>query len=317
MKKLLLLSLIILLSKLNGISQTLPAAWKKGGNMAGSYSMELKPNEGMNKSNAIVLQSIGKDVWGSGAILQIISTNNYVGKRIKLSAFIKTENVKNYTNLILKLENDRNESWNNTEKLNQEILTQLKGTFEYKKIEAYLNIYNQYENLIIGAELNGDGKIWLDEFNLEIVGNAPEVTSEISKVPLNLEFEDSLIIPTENKIGYKIEGDLLIFQYIPSQFETTTDGMNGWRQQATDIKIKEVHVAGDFNNWEPKNKKYLMKLKDNKYELALPLEMFKDKKIHEFKFVINGKKWVEPKPEMQNKTQSGNWEGNFNLMILL
>jgi hypothetical protein len=316
MKKLVLLSLIILLSKLNVISQTLPAAWKKGGNMAGSYIMELKPNEGLNKSNAIVLQSTGKDIWGSGAILQKISAYNYLGKRIKLSAYIKTENVKNYTSLILKQENDKRTEEKNEDNYSEKTI-QLTGTFEYKKIETYLNVYNQEDNIVFGAILNGEGKIWLDDFNIEIEGNAPELKTELSKEPLNLEFEDSLIIPTENKIGYKIEGDLLIFQYIPSQFETTTDGMNGWRQQATDIKIKEVHVAGDFNNWEPKNKKYLMKLKDNKYELALPLEMFKDKKIHEFKFVINGKKWVEPKPEMQNKTQSGNWEGNFNLMILL
>jgi len=59
-----------------------------------------------------------------------------------------------------------------------------------------------------------------------------------------------------------------------------------------------------------------MKEIDKTYELKMPLSAFGNKKISEFKFVINGKKWVEPKPEMMNKTQSGHWIGNYNLMIL-
>lgn len=284
--------------------------------MAGSYLMELKPLEGINNTNAIILQSIEKNIWGSGTITQKISAYNYIGKRVKLSAYIKTENVKNYTCLILKTENETNNGQDNDQQIIEKTI-QLTGNFEYKKIEAFLNVYNQNENIIIGALLNGDGKIWLDDFNLEIIGTAPEIITEVNKTPLNLGFEDSLTISNENKVGYIIEGNQLVFQFNAKQFETTTDGMSRWKQKTKDNKIKQVYVAGDFNNWNPKDNKYLMKLKGEIYELPFPIEMFKDKKIHEFKFVINGNKWVEPTPEMQNKTQSGNWEGNFNLLILL
>lgn len=316
MKNTILLSITFLLFKVNLSAQILPKAWVKSGTSAGSFTMEIKPNEGINNSNALVIESIGKEIYGSGAAIQTINVSNYLGKRVKLSAYIKTENVKDFASLIICQQNQLDDIWNNNANNNDDKRTNLKGNFDYKIIESYLNVNYISGNLVIGAMIKGEGKIWIDHFNLEVLENIPEPPLALSKVLQNTDFEDSLIIAPEDKIGYKIENDFIVFTFILSQFGETTDGMSGWRQKISEHKIKQVFVAGDFNNWEPKNKQFLMKEIDKTYELKMPLSAFGNKKISEFKFVINGKKWVEPKPEMMNKTQSGQWIGNYNLMIL-
>jgi hypothetical protein len=317
MKNLFFLSMGMLLLKANVSAQILPKAWTKSGTWAGSYTMEIKANEGLNESKAIVLESVGKDIYGSGAVIQTINARNYLGKRVKLSAFIRTENVKDFACLILSPQNKMDDFWNNSFNNSEDKKTFLQGNHAFKKIESYLNVSDNAGNLVIGAMIKGEGKIWIDNINLEIIENLPENPQALAKELQNIEFEDSLIIASNNKIGYRVENDFLIFSFNPTQFEETTDGMTGWRKNMTEENIKQVYLAGDFNNWSPKNKNYLMEKKGDVYEFKMPITKFTDKKIHEFKFVINGRKWVEPKPDMINKTQSGSWMGNNNLMIIL
>lgn len=317
MKNTVLLVACLLFSKLTLKAQMLPNAWTKSGTWASSYSMKIKPNEGLNNSNALLLESIGKNIMGSGAIIQTISSSNYVGKRIKLSAYIKTENVNNFACLVLCSQQNVANFWNNDASVSDDKKTFLKGNHTYKKIDCYLNVTDNFGNIVLGAMIKGEGKIWLDRFNLEIIENIKETGNELSKAPQNMEFEDSLSISPINRIGYRIENDYVVFSFNPTQFKETTDGMTGWRKSLSEEKIKKVYVAGNFNNWEPKNKSYLMEEKGNSFELKIPINTLSKNSMYEFKFVINGEKWVEPKPEMVNKTQSGNWVGNNNLILIL
>jgi hypothetical protein len=317
MKNTVLLITCLLFIKLNVTAQILPKAWTKSGTWAGSYSMKIKPNEGLNNSNALELESIEKNIMGSGAVIQTISSSNYIGKRIKLSAYIKTEKVNDFACLILCSNQNLDELWNDVVTNSEDKKTYLKGVHEYKKIECYLNVTDNFGNIVLGAMIKGEGKIWLDRFNLEIIENIAESGNELSKAPQNMEFEDSLSISPINRIGYRIDNDYVIFSFIPSQFKETTDGMTGWRKNISKEKIKQVYVAGNFNNWDPKNRLFLMQENGNSYELKIPINTFAKNVINEFKFVINGEKWVEPITEMVNKTQSGNWVGNNNLMLIL
>jgi len=306
----------LLFIKVNLIAQISPKGWSKSGTGAGSYIMKIKANEGLNNSNALVLEASKENILGSGAVIQTINASNYTGKRIKLSAFIKTENVKEFACLILCSQNNLADFWENTS-VYEDKKTFLKGNHNFKKIECYLNVNYNFGNLVLGAMIKGEGKIWLDNFKIEILENLPDSVQIYSKEPQNTEFEDSLVISADSKIGYLIENEQVIFTFQSTQFSETTDGMSGWRQRLKDHKIKKVYVAGDFNNWEPKNKQFLMVEKGNVYELKLPLNELTNNKMYEFKFVINGNKWVEPNNDMINKTQSGNWVGNNNLVLIL
>jgi hypothetical protein len=101
-------------------------------------------------------------------------------------------------------------------------------------------------------------------------------------------------------IGYKVVKNQVIFSYelLPTQTDTKT-----------------VSVAGSFNEWEPNLANFTMKkVRDRKFELAVPIAQFEKGKIYQFKFVLDGNKWQEPPFEAKNIAEEG---GYTNLVLRL
>ncbi|MGG7467982.1 serine hydrolase [Chryseobacterium arthrosphaerae] len=80
--------------------------------------------------------------------------------------------------------------------------------------------------------------------------------------------------------GYRIEKGNVIFSY------------RFLAKKNVDY-IKNMSVAGSFNNWNPDDKAYQMiRKKDNTFEVAIPQSKFEKGKTYEFKFVMNKNGWL-------------------------
>lgn len=109
--------------------------------------------------------------------------------------------------------------------------------------------------------------------------------------------EDLQNKPTEKTIyGYRLTKDKVIFTYT--------------HNKKFDINlIKNISVAGSFNDWNPESKTYQMVSNgDNTFELELPKSQFEKDKTHLFKFVINKVGWLTtPKNALNtDKTEDNN-----------
>ncbi len=82
-------------------------------------------------------------------------------------------------------------------------------------------------------------------------------------------------------------------------------------------EIKQVNLAGDFNNWNPKNANFaLKKVSDKVFSLVLSKKSLGQKgETRKFKFVLNGVYWIEPPQDAQNKITGA--DHNTNLFIKL
>jgi hypothetical protein len=101
--------------------------------------------------------------------------------------------------------------------------------------------------------------------------------------------------PVEKSIyGYTLTTDKVIFTYtVPKVMDITT--------------VKTVNVAGSFNDWNPKNKGYVMtKSGDRTFTLELPKSAFDAAKKNMFKFVVNGDSWLEAPASAENVNESDN-----------
>jgi hypothetical protein len=61
--------------------------------------MGIDSNHGRDGKNCATIQSKEKKINGIGTLMQIISAEKYKGKRVRLRAFVKTENVAEYAGL--------------------------------------------------------------------------------------------------------------------------------------------------------------------------------------------------------------------------
>lgn len=191
MKNTILLSIFILVS-FSLLSFDLPKSWFKAGSEPKKYEMGIDKGAGRDGKNAATIQSKDKKINGFGTLMQDCLPDNYLGKRIRMSGFIKSKDVDDKAGFWLRVDQSHsNDPLSFDNMLNRPI----KGTTEWKKYEIVLDVPVNAINIAYGALLVGTGQIWFDEITFEIVDNSVPTTGRgkenlmPSKEPLNLDFE--------------------------------------------------------------------------------------------------------------------------------
>jgi D-alanyl-D-alanine-carboxypeptidase/D-alanyl-D-alanine-endopeptidase len=117
------------------------------------------------------------------------------------------------------------------------------------------------------------------------------------------------------EFGYLAKGDSI--EFIFGQEKTIVIGGQIINLQDRFNEIKAVNVAGDFNNWNPKDVKYVAVMGNDKiFRLTIAKKHIGKKgETRQFKFVINQEHWVEPPKEALN--QFTGKDGYTNLTLKL
>ena len=121
-------------------------------------------------------------------MMQGFQADNYKGKRIKMSCFLKTEQVTkcgawlridNFSDDIIQFDNMDNRS--------------IQGTTEWNHYSIVLDVPEESASIHFGVLLIGEGKVWADGFSFEEVNVKVATTNMLSKdhlpkQPSNLDF---------------------------------------------------------------------------------------------------------------------------------
>lgn len=173
------------------LSFDLPSDWFKAGNSPKSYEMGIDKGVGKDSKNAGTIKSIETNIKGFGTLMQECHADKYLGKRVKMTGYVKSENVIDWAGLWLRIDKA-----NSTEHLALDNMQDraIKGTTEWTKYEIVLDVPENASLLAYGALLNGTGQIWFDNISFEIVGDSEKTSAPIKKdripvEPRNLGFE--------------------------------------------------------------------------------------------------------------------------------
>jgi hypothetical protein len=198
MKKYILKSVLLVVVTVVLLSFDLPAGWLKAGSNPKSYEMGIDKGAGQSGTNAATIKSIDKKIDGFGTLMQNFLPDNYLGKRLRMSGFLKTKNVSDWSGFWLRID-DKGEKENSLGFDNMhdgKIDRSVKGTTNWTNYEIVLDVPLNSSNIAFGALLVGTGQIWFDNLKFEIVDNSVpttgidnEVQGKKSKEPINLDFE--------------------------------------------------------------------------------------------------------------------------------
>lgn len=128
---------------------------------------------------------------------------NYEGKKITLSGYIKTKDVKNgFAGLWMRI--DPSIAFDNMQNRG------ITGTTEWTKYEITLDLFpDQTERVVIGALLVGSGKMWVDDFNVSVDGTTitelKPLLKEIEPAKLDKEFDEGSEISELTLVDFKLE----------------------------------------------------------------------------------------------------------------
>jgi len=174
----------------------LPTGWFKAGSDPKSYDMGIDKGAGLDGKNAATIKSNQKKINGFGTLMQDCLPDNYLGKRVRMSGMLKTQDVSDWSGLWFRIDqkgSDKTLGFDNMHDGKKD--RSIKGTTDWTKYEIVLDVPLDASNLAYGALLVGTGQIWFDDIKFEVVDNSVPTTGKEkeglmpSKEPVNLDFE--------------------------------------------------------------------------------------------------------------------------------
>jgi len=165
----------------------LPKDWAAAGSNPASYEMGVD-KEGVHggKACAVIRNKDPKPI-GFGTIMQTADAKPYLGKRVRLSAWVKAKDIADWAGLWFRV--DKGASFVSFDNMQDR---PLKGSFDWKKVEIVLDVPRDSTSLAYGLLLNGTGSAWLDDLKFEKVSKKVKLTSKPAgkiEPPHNLDFE--------------------------------------------------------------------------------------------------------------------------------
>lgn len=139
-----------------------------------------------------VIESRNSTPEGRAMLVQEVTAADYRGKRIRVSAFVNTDNVVYWSGLLMHIEGTRYGKADPRIAADFMLDRPIKGTMEWRKKDIVMDVPPEAQRIIFGVWLEGKGKIWADDFQIEIVGNDVPVTAgrKVLKYPRNLNMEE-------------------------------------------------------------------------------------------------------------------------------
>lgn len=193
MTKLIFKNVLLAATTLILLSFDLPTGWFNAGSKPKSYEMGIDKGAGQDGKNAATIKSIDKEISGFGTLMQQSKPDKYLGKRIKMTGVVKTENVANWAGLWFRVDQEGSKEPLSFDNMHER---PIKGTSDWKKYEIVLDVPNNASLIAYGALLEGTGQIWFDNITIEIVDNSTPTTGSIKaklsstqNEPTNLDFE--------------------------------------------------------------------------------------------------------------------------------
>src|ERR1700761_2148068 len=93
MKKTIITSMLLLAVSVFLFSYDLPKGWFKAGSVPDKYDMGIDAGAGRGGKNAATIKSNSRKINGFGTLMQSCSPANYLGKKVKMSGYMKSEDV--------------------------------------------------------------------------------------------------------------------------------------------------------------------------------------------------------------------------------
>lgn len=166
-----------------------PQGWIAEGSNPQDYEFILDTEVFHSGSASGHLKSKKEKPHGFGTLMQEFLAENYRGKRMKFSAFVKTEDVKDWSGLWMKVEGPGHDSLGFDNMKNRAIT----GTQDWKKYDVILHVPQESKLIAFGILLSGSGKVWIDDITFEetVTDEVTDMEKPFPKNPTNLNFQNN------------------------------------------------------------------------------------------------------------------------------
>ncbi len=186
------LSLMVVLTLFSFKTTGIVKGWILAGSAPSKYEIGIEHDSKRDGNVGYIKSTKDKIKREFGTIMQYFVPDEYYGKRVRLTAYIKSADLADYASMWMRIDGEKRKTlgFDNMNK------RPIKGTTDWKKYEIVLDVPKESINLAYGVIISGTGKVWLDDFKFEIVDKSVPTTGyqkkkkvKINK-PMNTSFDN-------------------------------------------------------------------------------------------------------------------------------
>ena len=178
--KIILFSGIVLLSlqfNLFGQYKTVDG-WLRAGSKPKSYDIGIDDSITYNQKSTYYLKSIEYVTDVFGTIMKNIHPEEFLGKKVRMTGYIKSENLKGYAGMWMRVDGEKPGTVLTFDNMYNRQIT---GSNDWTKYEIVLDVPDSSANIGYGVLVHGEGEIWFPGLTFEVVGNDVPSTDMIKK----------------------------------------------------------------------------------------------------------------------------------------
>lgn len=163
--------------------------WFSAGSNPAGYEMGVDHKVKFRGKGAGFVRARAANTAGFGTLMQIFKATDYRGKRVRLTAIVRTEEVV-LAGLWMRIDlPDRREgAYDNMAD------RPIRGTTPWMRYAVVLDVPGDATELAFGLLVAGGGAAWIDDVKLQLVDSTVPVTAmaplDYPERPTNLDFED-------------------------------------------------------------------------------------------------------------------------------
>jgi len=176
-----------------GVTVKAPPGWSKNGAKPEAYVVGVDSLQTWGGMPSAYVESLSPAVDGGfGGMMQMASAENYAGKRVRLSGWIKTEDAnQGGGHLWLRIDGQERGQTLGFDNMNNR---PVKGTTDWQEASVVLDVPAGASALAYGFFVAGGGKMWVNGQRIEEVGSDVPSTNMVTKpalpkAPSNLGFD--------------------------------------------------------------------------------------------------------------------------------
>jgi beta-lactamase regulating signal transducer with metallopeptidase domain len=165
-----------------------PRGWVLAGSKPANYLTGVDQKLTYQGHPSAYLKARPSATEGFGTLMQSFSAAQYVSKRVRFSAAVKSEDVKDWAGLWMRVDQGSamlafDNMWDR----------RIKGTTNWQKYQVVLDVPKDATGIAFGVLLSKSGTVWLNNVKIESVGTDVPTTAKptppLPQGPTNLNFE--------------------------------------------------------------------------------------------------------------------------------
>jgi hypothetical protein len=156
-----------------------PQGWLLAGSKPADYDTGID-REAVYKALPSAYLKATADPDGFGTLMQSFSADPYVGKRVRFSAYVKSDGVARWAGLWMRVDGKNPQQPLAFDNMQDR---PIKGSAAWKRYEVVLDVPQGATDIALGILLAGAGQVWINSVAVEVVGADVAATGHLAKLP--------------------------------------------------------------------------------------------------------------------------------------